>query len=629
MSRPFSRRQRLALAILTLLSVALLVFAPRPSQALGPSVTIGDIPRIIFQAIDKVTKKIGTAFKISGDVAFKSSLEILQARLLREVQTQLATVGPGQKPLFLTNPKKFFKNVSNAAAGDFIDDFSRGATGQTGPGTSFSGARGKFLISRLLRAQAGQVVGGLTTQCKQDCDTSFSVDNTGAFDLKTMPRSEFKTFTATDFRNQHEWGIFVVLYELDGPDGTQAKIGQGKVEDECKYVELSNGAAANSSWIINDSAVWASGMITLKDCAAHQQEAINNERAAAQAETNQCYQSCQAQGTAATNAISGFTATDIFSAVQNADPRKAPAALANALSLDKSDLGQFLTAAGAMTAKIQEVVTGEQTNLNPNILPVTTKVSEEVKSPSSTASTLLGIPFIGQSGQFTYTGTSVADVLKGIASFLNSPVGKALANYFKSKCGLNPDLCKGPSNARSTIGQLVFGSGGPTGTAGAQLLYAKLGQAQITTGDPGRNEISITDQLTSNGLIDAQFRQAIEGTMTVKEALDQRLLDPQKTFGFDKNGVEPRDGYPFRALQYLRKFRVTPVGWELAAKYSQLFDHRDLSLGYLTQRYNICGQDDAHKVCSRGPNADQSCQAARDCTDSNNPSDVISCGASP
>ncbi len=618
------------LTIIILMMISLFVVALQPSKTFGQTAntTIADIPRTIFQIIDKIQAKIASILKISGAVGFKSSLDILERSLLNSVTTSLATTGPGQRPLFLTNPKTFFKNVTNAAAGDFIDNFTRGVTGQTGPGLPLSGSRGKFLISQLLRAQAGQVISGVTTQCKQNCDNNFSADNLDTSGLKTMSASEFSQWTKSQFRNDHEWNIWVVTYDLEGPNGTQAQIVKGLTDGACNDIqEAHNGPT--TTWAIGLGATWSSGTMPLTDCQAHQTEALNVEKGNAQAEVNQCVQSCQAGGTAASNAANNFTATDVFSAVQNANPRQAPAALANALSSDKSDIGQFLTAAGALTATVQEKVVGEQTNLNPNVLPATTKVSDTVITPSTATSELFGLSFNQNQGQSTYTGVSVADVLKGIASFINSPVGTALTTYFKSKCGLNPEVCKGPSNARSTIGQLVFGSGNATGVAGAQLLYATSGQAQIISGDPGRNEISITDQLTTNGLIDSGFRQAIEGTITVQDAIKQHLLDPQKTFGFDKNGVEPRDGYPYRALQYLRKYRVTPVGWELAARYSQLFDHRDLSLGYLTQRYDICGQDAAHRVCSRGPKTDQSCQVASDCTDPSNTTDVISCGASP
>lgn len=633
---PRPRRHRIGFLFLTLVMVVTvwLNVRPRPAAALIPTVTTvtTDIPRTIFQAIDKVRQKLATAFKASGDIAFKNSIQIFESKLLQQVQTSLSSVGPGQKPLFLTNPKKFFTNVADASAGDFIDDFARNVSGDnsTGPGEPISGARGKFLISRLLRAQANSVVGGVTTQCKTDCGNNFSVGSIGTNLVTNMTAKDFADESPNMYRNEHERRVLQLTFDIAGQNGIQSKVDTADPANPTTVVCPDIGALAGPLLQNPYQIQLGSTSVSLSpnDCLQAYTQLINNERSLAQAETNQCLQTCQVRGSAATNAINGLTATDIFSAVQNASPSQAPAALANALSNDKSDLGQFLTAAGALTATVQQDVLGEQTNLNPNILPVTARVSGEVITPSSAASTLFGVPTTSDSGQFTYTGTSVADILKGIASFINSPVGKALATYFNSKCGLNPSICKGPSNARSSIGQLVFGNGNPTGIAGAQLLYASSGKADINTGGPGQNEIAITDQLSSGGLIDAGFRQAIEEVLTVQEALDKHFLDAKKTFGFDKNGIEPATGYPFRALQYLRKYRIIPVGWELAAKYSQLFDHRDLSLGYLTSRYQTCGQDATHKVCSRGQKSDQACQLDSDCgTDSNGA--TISCGSSP
>lgn len=605
--------------------------SPVKAQVPGVVTVAADVPRTLFQKIDDIRKKIAEKFKVQGAISFKSALTIVERKLLDSVKTSLATTGPGQKPLFLTNPKTFFKSVANSAAGDYIDDFTRGVAGGEISGAPLSGDRGKFLISRLLRSQAGQVISGVTTQCKQDCSTSFSTTSFDLTSAKTLQGKKLDAYLANNlnFLNDHEKRVAFVTAALDGVDGTNAHlVGKGETEGQCKYVAMNRGGNNIVTWVIDLNTIWSSGTMSLQDCKTHQEEALNIEKSNSVAEVNQCLGSCQARSSSETNAINSLTATDIFSSVQNADPRQAPAALANALSGDQSDLGQFLTAAGALTATVQEKVVGEQTNLNPNVLPVTTKVSGEVITPSTATSELFGLSFEQNKGQSTYTGFAIADVLKGIASFLKSPVGSALTTYFNTKCGLNPDACKGPSNARSAIGKLIFGSGGSTGVAGAQLLYATTGQTDIISGNPGRNEINITEQLASNGLIDAGFQQAIEGILTVKEALTQRLLDPQKTFGFDKNGIEPRDGYPYRALQYLRKFRVIPVGWELAARYSQEFDHRDLSLGYLTGRYGICGLTDTTKVCSRGPKADQSCQVNSDCGLDEN-SAAISCGASP
>lgn len=635
-----------------------------PAAIPMPTTTVQDIPAKIKDTVKTIKDKTAKALKVSSDITFKSTLQIFETQLIRQAETSLATRAPGQQPLFITNPKTFFKNVANSSAGKFIDDYTRGVSGGRLVGAPLSGERGKFLISQLLGDYLDDSVEGKVNQCVAQCIT-LGADMVDEKAIVTMSPEQFKRDLAL-YTNDHARKIAFMYYQMYGPTGTQAQLDKVSADKkdtasgECIGIAEGRTNSGVISYVIEPDAVYPEGWKPLKECLHLQNQAYLIEKSNTQTDVEQCRSNCMARGTAATSAIDSFTATDIFSAVQNADPRKAPAAVANALSTDKSDLGQLITAAGALTATVQEQVSGEQQNLNSNILPVTTKVSGETTAPSETVKSLFGIPASDQSKN-TYTGTSVADVLKGIASFIKSPIGQWIKDTLISQCGLNPNACKGPSNSQSTIGKLLYGSGNATGVAAAQLLYATIGQSQIITGDPGRNEINVTEQLAGGGLIDSGFRQAIESTLTVKEAIDQGMLDAKKTFGFDKNGVEPREGYPFRGLQYLRKYRIIPVGWELAAKYSQEFDHRDLSLGYLISRYNICGQDQiikkcalsgavctddtacisiandscqvqpassTHSVCSRGPKADQACQVDSDCGVDEN-GGRITCGASP
>jgi hypothetical protein len=74
----------------------------------------------------------------------------------------------------------------------------------------------------------------------------------------------------------------------------------------------------------------------------------------------------------------------------------------------------------------------------------------------------------------------------------------------------------------------------------------------------------------TNCVIDSRFSRAIAEKITVHEAMDQGYLNPEAIFGFNSQSkVEPEynQGYPYRSMKILRKFRIIPVGWELAAQY--------------------------------------------------------------
>jgi|GEM_PF-911676 len=73
----------------------------------------------------------------------------------------------------------------------------------------------------------------------------------------------------------------------------------------------------------------------------------------------------------------------------------------------------------------------------------------------------------------------------------------------------------------------------------------------------------------TNCVIDTNFSNAITSKMTVGRALDTGLLQKDWPFGFDKNGQEKiqyNQGYSYRSMVILRKYRILPVGWEMAAQ---------------------------------------------------------------
>ncbi len=101
---------------------------------------------------------------------------------------------------------------------------------------------------------------------------------------------------------------------------------------------------------------------------------------------------------------------------------------------------------------------------------------------------------------------------------------------------------------------------------------------------PDRNNAGPT-----NCVIDNKFKNAIINKMTVKNAIEQGYLDPNKIVGFNSDGFEPKydEGYPYRSLIILRKFRILPIGWEIAAEYIK--DNSNVSnvtLGELVDCYD-------------------------------------------
>jgi hypothetical protein len=120
-------------------------------------------------------------------------------------------------------------------------------------------------------------------------------------------------------------------------------------------------------------------------------------------------------------------------------------------------------------------------------------------------------------------------------------------------------------------------STGPTnrGIAGVEDQLRKIVQPDFSS----RGDYNILSELTicanaekagpTNCVIDDKFRQAVQEKLTVSEALSKGYLLSDGVFGYNSNGLEPsyKEGYPYRSIIILRKYRIIPVGWELASLY--------------------------------------------------------------
>jgi len=85
----------------------------------------------------------------------------------------------------------------------------------------------------------------------------------------------------------------------------------------------------------------------------------------------------------------------------------------------------------------------------------------------------------------------------------------------------------------------------------------------------------------SNCVITSQFSDAISNKMSVIDAVKSGRLPADWPFGFNKNGEDKisfNQGYPYRSIIILRKYRILPVGWELAAQ--------EIQRKYLNNEFN-------------------------------------------
>ena len=217
--------------------------------------------------------------------------------------------------------------------------------------------------------------------------------------------------------------------------------------------------------------------------------------------------------------------------------------------------------------------------------PVTDPISGRVKTPANIVRRLAEKQVEDSTKlQTTPTGDYLGDALD---IFVNTLFSKLFDKWLKK--GLVDDKSDYAYDW-SKINQFDAPGGGG-GIKAAKERMRSLGEMTFDT----RADYDITLDLTkcdnpdkagpSDCVITDKFRQAVIKQLTVGEAIDQGYLDPKGVFGFisgsQSGDLEPsyQEGYPYRSMIILRKYRILPVGWEAAAEDIKVNKRKTFTLG--------------------------------------------------
>lgn len=215
-------------------------------------------------------------------------------------------------------------------------------------------------------------------------------------------------------------------------------------------------------------------------------------------------------------------------------------------------------------------------------------ISGRIKTPVVAVRRLIELPIdksTGKEEQFTGTIADAIDV------FANTLLGKIMEKWFKEGLVINPidnsyDWDNGFNFEYQTERESV---------ASSKERFRNLIEPEFSVRGDYKilNELIMCNDPTKAGptncVITQNFRQAIDNRMTVGKAMDQGFLNPNGIFGFTSDGLEPDyydEGYPYRSMIILRKFRILPVGWELASQYIKDNISETLSLKDLVSCYS-------------------------------------------
>ena len=132
------------------------------------------------------------------------------------------------------------------------------------------------------------------------------------------------------------------------------------------------------------------------------------------------------------------------------------------------------------------------------------------------------------------------------------------------------------------------------GASGAKIRFRAFKEVDFSGSGAFQiiNELATCSDISNPGptncVISENFRDAVIEGITVREALESGNLDGDLPLGFIGEGIEPsyREGYPYRSLVILRKHRIIPVGWELAALYIKNFSGETATLRTVVDNFD-------------------------------------------
>lgn len=529
-----------------------------------------DIPASKKSFLDKIKARLRDVLKVAKDVAYKQSVRIFYQQLANVTTEFIRTAGTGQKPIFITDPN-YWQNVYNGAQNNFLDSISTDVFGVSLAATDAEQEKQIGLFVRSILNPG--------TVCEDNCMKTYDTQQARIAKIQTL------------------------LAKANQAKSELVKGGSTLIA--CPLIGTITGG------VINNPSISITGTVTqqldAKYCVNTIEDLLAAERAASTKSYTSCTKSCRnTRAAVRTDPILKETVGD----------EAVAAAITDMYDPKNSSMGQVLTLLNQAADKSASAVAQEQTAYNTKVGPSRT-VAGIITAPATLVEQYTKDALTKSTNDVEIvTGTSLADTIsKAIGTAL---IQRIVKEWFKSKCGLNPSACKNPTGT-STQARLLFGS-----STSAQVSTVQLGATQIVSGEPSRNATPTIEQLEADGLVDQKFREAVEQSLTVGEALDKGYLDSSRTFGFDQSNNEAVEGYSYQSILHLVTARIVPVGWQLAAEYKYGVGASPLGLGELVGKFNMCGQDADHdddpvvtRYCTGGAKAaaHTPCTIDDDCTE--------------
>lgn len=570
-------RVRLAVAIGLLL--ASLGAAGIARSAGYPVIDIEAIKQRVQQqqsqrAYEKALKAADKAKKNALDLAFKRALTTFLTNVAQQTAVYISNVvtGTRQKPFWKSDPA-YFSNLLDATAGDFLDSLGTDVFGIDV--CSQADSRKQYSLATAVRQLVDPA-----NWCQRSCDQQMKQANTA------------DTF-------QVGVGVISPLTDAIGPPGgialtlPQAEMNVKALRDTLNLAQCEDVYSAEDCPAQGTDALSACGQlpVSLGDCLDAYSRDIAAYKQAVGQKHGACVQLCNVE-----KRVARCTASDAIKNVKNQKEADLLPEFSKYIQPGENDISQLLILPQKAEEAKDQALEAERI-AKEGFSGLVDKLTGKVKTPAPLVEEAATQNLAQDTSSKIFslqTGSPAADA---IAVFERTLTSRLLKRIFEKGFTASTGISGFGSNG-------AFLAGGSSVQA-ARTLYADIAQPDF---GPSSSSFSLTDltacpdaDRTQNSCVmDDNFRQAVEQGMTVQEALAAGLLRANRLFGFSSTTQPgrpatqpdvPEDGYSYRSMLILRRLRILPVGWELAAQYIRDFGTRLYTLQDVVDGFSQCGQN--------------------------------------
>lgn len=561
--------------LLVFMSFSFLFIHPQPVQAQAFFTDpIAATWNGIKWVADQAWKGIDAAWKKGGSIALQQTLRTVLNKIAVDTANYVGTGLQGQKPLFITNPGSYALNALDEAGGTFLENFASNLSANEGCDEKKRTCREECIGG--YGANSAQQLNAVEDSCQRECD--------GICETAINKKRVCNANCDTSYRNEISYGNSLDTNATErGVTKDSAIENRTKCYDTCnsaKYTDgsgvtkgVTNGLATPSFNVCSPSSIDAKLKITLG--LAEQSRPQGPDCKATDILKN--WTELDNYG----NTVAALK--DVYESVKTGswDDQVYLNDIKGIFSPGGNDFAIYLSAKSDLATeqanaklKAEQVLVGKGGWLDSLNIAGKTKGLPNQAQISSEASYKAYTDNLGK-----FTGDAFVDALN---TFL-SQVAYTGFNTLMQKLGETSTAGSGDSGAG-----LSDKYNGPNNTGGQAVTneitkfnkpnfssanYDILSLLSICPSQSDDSKMGPTDCV-----IDSSFMQAIAEQKTVAEAISAKLLNSGWKLTTN-NKVST--AYTLRNVSILRKYRILPVGWEVAIQKVSEKNINDATLGDL------------------------------------------------